>query len=103
VTPLTRRTACAASASGLRAICSAVVALTIDTDVRCSSSARLTEPRSAAAVTCTSASCTVAAVSDVFCSTARPAGTATPVTVLAWNPMRRNWSEVAPAGTFAIA
>ncbi len=83
VTPETRCIACAASESGLRAICSALTAFTTPTAVRCSSSARLTLPRSARAVTVISPSCSRAAAIVTSSVAVPPALTATPVTVLA--------------------
>jgi hypothetical protein len=48
--------------------------------LRCSSSARFTDPRSASALTSISASCTTSLVSETFCCTVWPGLTATPVT-----------------------
>jgi hypothetical protein len=54
-------------------------------------------------VTLTVASWTVAAASVTFCSTARPGATTIPLTVFAWNPMRRTTIAACPAGTPPIA
>ena len=99
LTPLTRCTAWPASLSGLLLICSAVTALTMLLELRCSSSARFTVPRSASALTAISSSCTASATSATSWLTVPSAGTTTPVIVLGPNPIILTRMDTGPAGT----
>jgi hypothetical protein len=67
--------------------------------LRCSSTARFTLPRSAAALTEISASWTTSADSEMSCATAPPSGTTTPVTSLGPNPIILTRIDAGPAGT----
>ena len=60
------------------------------------------DPRSDAALTEISASCTASAASATSWETVPPSGTTTPVTVLGPNPIIRTRTEVGPAGTCSI-
>ena len=73
LTPLTRPTACAASPSGLLAICSAVMLLTTLIEFFWVFRASLTEPRSDSAVTTCAVSCTLACASETSCWSVLPA------------------------------
>jgi hypothetical protein len=89
VTPLTLCTAWAASLSGLFEICSRVTEFTTPVDVRCLSSAELTEPRSTEAVTICVSNETVTGSREMSCSIVLPASRVIPVTVFGAKPKRR--------------